>query len=135
MIKIGKVIGDVIEAGGVKNVTNNYYDSKSEVEACDVNLNTDIFPEKLRCPEAEELMEDLVDAGLLTEEWQPIGLSGSERGLLAKEVCTHLGINDVWQVFGKLWNEKPETLRSYLNKALDLKKSLLFQEKLKNILR
>ena len=25
MIKIGKVIGDVIEAGGVKNVTNNYY--------------------------------------------------------------------------------------------------------------
>lgn len=93
------------------------------------------IPNKLRCPEAEELMEDLVDAGLLTEEWQPIGMSGSERGLLAKEVCTHLGINDVWQVFGKLWNEKPETLRSYLNKALDLKKSLLFQEKLKNILR
>ena len=30
MIKIGKVIGDVIEAGGVKNVTNNYYDRKPE---------------------------------------------------------------------------------------------------------
>lgn len=95
----------------------------------------DVSPDKLRCPEAEELMEDLVDAGLLTEDWQPRGLSCSERGLLAKEVCTHLRINDVWQVFGKLWNEKPETLRSYLNKALDQKKSLLFQEKLKNILR
>lgn len=46
-----------------------------------------------------------------------------------------LGINDVWQVFGKLWNEMPETLRSHLNKALDQKKSLLFQEKLENTLR
>lgn len=96
--------------------------------------STGDIPGKLRCPEAEELMEDLVDAGLLTEDWQPKGLSGSERGLLAREVCTSLGINDVWQVFGKLWNEKPETLRSHLNKALDQKKSLLFQDKLKNIL-
>ena len=134
MIKIGKVIGDVIEAGGVKNVTNNYYDREPEGEAADMHLSKDNVPDKLRCPEAEELMEDLVDAGLLTEDWQPKGLSGSERGLLAREVCTSLGINDVWQVFGKLWNEKPETLRSYLNKALDQKKSLPFQEKLKNIL-
>ena len=37
-------------------------------------------------------------------------------------------------VFGQLWNEKPETLRSYLNKALEQKKSLEFQERLKNIL-
>ncbi len=134
MIKIGKVIGDVIEAGGVKNVTNNYYDRKPEGEGKDVQLSPDDIPEKLKSPEAEELMEDLVDASLLTEDWQPRGLSGSERGLLAKEVCQRLGINDVWQIFGGLWNEKPETLRSYLNKALDQKKSLLFQEKLKNIL-
>jgi hypothetical protein len=134
MIKIGKVIGDVIEAGGVKNVTNNYYDRKPEGEAADMLLSKDNVPDKLRCPEAEELMEDLVDASLLTEDWQPRGLSGSERGLLAKEVCQRLGINDVWQVFGGLWNEKPETLRSHLNKALDQKKSLLFQDKLKNIL-
>ena len=134
MIKIGKVIGDVIEAGGVKNVTNNYYDSKPEGHPAEVHLSKDDLPDKLRWPEAEELMEDLVDAGLLTEDWQPKGLSGSERGLLAREVCTSLGINDVWQVFGKLWNEKPETLRSHLNKALDQKKSLQFQEKLKNII-
>lgn len=134
MIKIGKVIGDVIEAGGVKNVTNNYYDRKPEGDTADVHLSKDDLPDKLRCPEAEELMEDLVDAGLLTEDWQPRQLSGSERGLLAREVCTRLGINDVWQVFGKLWNEKPETLRSHLNKALEQKKSLQFQEKLKNIL-
>ena len=135
MIKIDKVIGDVIEAGGVKNVTNNYYDHKPEGEAADMHLSKDNVPDKLRCPEAEALMEALVDASLLTAEWQPRGLSGSERGLLAKAVCQRLGINDVWQVFGGLWNERPETLRSYLNKALDQKKSLLFQEKLKNILR
>ena len=39
-------------------------------------------------------------------------------------------INEVWQVFGKLWDERPETLRGYLNKALDQKKSLDFQEKI-----
>ena len=134
MIKIGKVIGDVIEAGGVKNVTNYYGDPKTDAESADMHLSKDDVPEKLKTPEAEELMEDLVDAGLLTDDWQPKELSGSERGLLAKEICGRLNINDVWKVFGKLWNEKPETLRSHLNKALDQKKSLLFQENLKNIL-
>ncbi len=91
-------------------------------------------PEKLKTEEAKALMEDLVDAGILTKDWQPIGLSGSERALVAKAVCEHLKINELWQVFGKLWCEKPETLRSYLNKALEQKKSLKFQDKLKNIL-
>ena len=91
-------------------------------------------PEKLNSNEAKELMADLVDAGLLKENWQPNNLSGTERALLAKVVCEQLEINEVWQVFGQLWNEKPETLRSYLNKALEQKKSLKFQDRLKNIL-
>ena len=91
-------------------------------------------PEKLKTDEAEELMEDLVDAGLLSESWQPLNLSGTERALVAKAVSEHLNINEVWQVFGQLWGEKPETLRSYLNKALEQKKSLKFQDRLKNIL-
>ncbi len=91
-------------------------------------------PEKLKSEEAKALMEDLVDTGMLTKDWQPIRLSGSERALVAKAVCDRLDIKEVWQVFGQLWNEKPETLRSYLNKALEQKKSLDFQEKLKNIL-
>jgi len=132
MIRIGKVIGDVIEAGGVKNVTNNYYGEKPEA-GNDLHLEGDDIPVLLRSEEAEGIMEDMVDAGLLTDDWQPRGLSGSERSLLAKEVCERLGIRDVWQVFGKLWNEKPETLRSYLNKALNQRKSISFQERLKNI--
>lgn len=132
MIRIGKVIGDVIEAGGVKNVTNNYYGEKPEA-GNDLHLEGDDIPVLLRSEEAEGIMEDMVDAGLLADDWQPKGLSGSERSLLAKEVCERLGIRDVWQVFGKLWNEKPETLRSYLNKALNQRKSISFQERLKNI--
>ena len=47
MIKIGKVIGDVIEAGGVKNVTNNYYDGRQpQDEGKDLLLDDDrIVPE------------------------------------------------------------------------------------------
>ena len=135
MIKIGKVIGDVIEAGGVKNVTNNYYTDNKEEEVKDTILNkeTDV-PDKLKTEEAEGIMEDLVDAGILNEDWQPNNLSGAERALVAKAVCDRLEINETWQVFGKLWNEKPETLRAYLNKALAQRKSLKFQDRLKNIL-
>ena len=91
-------------------------------------------PEKLKSEEAKTLMEDLVDEGMLDENWQPLKLSGTERALVAKIVCELLEINEVWQVFGQLWGEKPETLRSYLNKALEQKKSLKFQDRLKNIL-
>ena len=134
MIKIGKVIGDVIEAGGVKNVTNNYYTDNKEEEVKDTILNkeTDV-PDKLKTEEAEGIMEDLVDAGILNEDWQPNNLSGAERALVAKAVCDRLEINETWQVFGKLWNEKSETLRAYLNKALAQRKSLKFQDRIKNI--
>jgi hypothetical protein len=91
-------------------------------------------PEQLKSEAAEEIKEDLVDADILTADWQPLNLSGSERALVARAICERLKINEIWQVFGKLWGEKPETLRSYLNKALDQQKSLKFQDRLKNIL-
>ncbi len=136
MIKIGKVIGDVIESGGVKNVTHNYYDGRqpsSEGKDMQLKAETEV-PERLKTEAAEELMEDLVDAGMLTEDWQPDGLSGTERALVAKAVCDRLEVNEVWQQFGQLWGEKPETLRAYYNKAMEQKKSLTFQDRLKNIL-
>lgn len=93
-----------------------------------------VAPAILKTDDAEELMGFLVEAEVLNNDWQAVKLSGSERALVAKAVCDRLDIKEVWQVFGQLWNEKPETLRSYLNKALEQKKSLEFQEKLKNIL-
>lgn len=139
MIKIGKVIGDVIEAGGVKNVTNNYYgeptdESEGEGKSEDLQVSDDELPEVLRSEQAEELLEKLVDFGLLDDDWQPKALSQTERALVAKELSRRLHIDDLWQVFGRLWRSNPETLRAAFNKALDQKKSIRFQEKVKNIL-
>ena len=110
------------------------------VDKAEVTVNDKVrqapreVPEQLKSEAAEALKEDLVDAGMLTADWQPIDLSGTERALVAKAVSERLKINEIWQVFGQLWGEKPETLRSYLNKALDQKKSLIFQDRLKEIL-
>ncbi len=120
-----------IEPGGIGIQINNDNSSKTssnlEVAGGDV-------PERLKTEEARELMDDLVDAGMLTENWQPNGLSGTERALVAKAVCDRLEVNEVWQLFGQMWGEKPETLRAYYNKAMDQKKSLKFQDKLKKVL-
>lgn len=120
-----------VEEGGIGIQINNGNSAKA---SSNPEVAGGVIPERLKTEEAEELMNKLVDAGMLTEEWQANGLSCSERALLAKNVCDKLKINDVWQVFGMLWNERPETLRSYFNKALDQKKSLKYQDKLKNVL-
>ncbi len=84
---------------------------------------------------ANELLTSLVKAKMLDEKWQPQKLTSSEKALVAKEICLRLNINNVWQVFGQLWNIKPDTLRSYYNKALDLQKTSDFIDKIKRILR
>lgn len=90
--------------------------------------------EVLTTERAKELMTRLADADILTDQWQPRGLSGAERALVARTLSDRLGIADVWQVFGCLWGLKPESLRASFNKALEQKKSLGFQDRLKNIL-
>ena len=92
------------------------------------------LPEVLMTEKAKEMMTKLVDADILTDQWEPRKLSGAERALVARALSDRLGIADVWQVFGSLWDEKPQTLRSYFNKAYGQRKSLQFQDRLKNIL-
>ena len=84
-------------------------------------------------PEAKDVLGNFIYNRLLTEELQPIDLSKPEQAILARVISERLEIKDVWQVFGKLWQVRPETLRNYYNKALDQRKSLDFQDKLKNI--
>jgi len=120
-----------VEEGGIGIQINNG-------NAAEASSNPDatggVIPERLNTEEAVELMDNLVDAGMLTENWQPNGLSGTERALVAKTVCDRLEVNEVWQLFGQLWGENPETLRAYYNKAMNQKKSLKYQDKLKNVL-
>jgi hypothetical protein len=88
-------------------------------------------PGQLKTERAEQLKDRLLNAGLLSGEWQPTGLSSTEKALVAKAVCDCLGIKEVWQVFGRLWNVKPDSMRAYFNRALEQKKSLSFQDRLR----
>ena len=92
------------------------------------------IPDILQTEDAKSVLGNFIYNRLLTEELQPIDLSKPEQAILARVISERLEIKDVWQVFGKLWQVRPETLRNYYNKALDQRKSLDFQDKLKNIL-
>ena len=92
------------------------------------------IPDILQTEDAKSVLGNFIYNRLLTEELQPIDLSGTEQALLAKYICDRLKIIEVWQVFGNLWNIKPETLRTYFNRALEQRKSLKFQEKIKEMI-
>ena len=103
-----------------------------EVASEAVTEASDGLSEPLTGERAEGLKERLVEACLIDERWQPVGLSCTEQALLAKAVGHRLGIKEIWQVFGGLWGVKPSSLRAYFNRALNQKKSLRFQDRLKN---
>lgn len=127
-IKIGTMNGDVIESGAVKNVTNHYhYYGKEQEETA--------LPEVLTTPQAEVLLDKLGAAGMVDARWQPTGLKGEQRGLLAGEVAARLGIATPWVLFGQLWGEKPDTLRSYFNKGMGSKNGTDFLDRLKQALK
>ena len=92
------------------------------------------LPTQLTTEEACELKEGLIEAGMIDENWQPVKLSGTEMALLAQKISDRLGVKDIWIFFGRLWNKKPETLRSFLYRAQEQRKSLDFQDRLKRII-
>jgi len=79
-----------------------------------------------------ELWERVKDEGLVDENNMPT-TSRPEAALLAALLAEKLGIGNKWKLFEKLWNRK--NMRNDYNTALEQRKSLKFQEKLKNILR
>lgn len=91
------------------------------------------IPDILQTEDAKSVLGNFIYNRLLTEELQPIDLSKPEQAILARVISERLEIKDVWQVFGKLWNIPSESLRAYYNKALEQRKTLVFQDKLKNI--
>jgi hypothetical protein len=92
------------------------------------------LPTQLTSEDALELKERLMEVGLINESWQPLNLSWSESALMAQKISDNLAIKDTWRVFGRLWGKKPETLRGFYNRSLDQKKSLVFQERLKEVI-
>lgn len=122
--------GDVIQSGGIKTVYYCYGDSSHSV----ADAQTPHLPVQFETDQALKIKTGLIEAGLIDDNWQAIGLSGPQRGLLAGTIAQELKIKNTWQVFGRLWNEKPDTLRKYHNRAFDQSKSLDFQDLLKTIM-
>lgn len=91
------------------------------------------LPDELQTPCAQTLLEKLQQAGLMDGNAQPVGLSIAEKGMLASFLAERLDIKNLWKVFGDCWGMKSETLRRAWNKAMEQKKTIAFQEKLKSI--
>lgn len=81
--------------------------------------------------EKSELWQKLKDAGLVDENGQPT-VSRPESALMADMLAVRLDIANKWKLFGLLWHRN--NMRNDYNTALNQRKSLEFQEKLKNIL-
>lgn len=92
------------------------------------NENKDV-PDVLAC---SELWERVKNEGLVDENNMPT-ISRPEAALLADMLAEKLGIGNKWKLFEELWNRK--NMRNDYNTALEQRKSLKFQEELKNLLR
>ena len=86
------------------------------------------IPEVLAtCPAWQRLQ----DSGLVDAHGQPT-VSRPEAALLADVLARRLGIDNKWKFFERLWHRNH--MRGDYNTALNQRKSLRFQERLKNIL-
>ena len=95
-----------------------------------INSSENIPPE-WATDRAMRLRERLEEAGLVDEHWQPVGLSLTEKGVLARYVATELGLDAHWKRLGRLWNMNPETLRKAYCKGMEQRKTLAFWERVK----
>ena len=93
-----------------------------------------VCPTELKTQEAEKLFEKLREAGMVDAWMQPLNLSNAEKGMLAFDLAGRLDIQNQWQVFASLWGTTSGALRSAYNRAIEQQKTMLFIEKLKNIL-
>jgi len=87
----------------------------------------DAVPEVLA---KSELWERAKSEGLVDGSGQPT-VSRPEAALLADMLAQRLGIANKWKVFERMWHRN--NMRGDYNTALDQKKSLAFQEKLKKL--
>ena len=98
-------------------------------------LTSHTIPPTLNTSQAQFLIQKLIAGQILNEHWQPIDLSNAEKGILAQYISCELNIKTPWQSFASLWGMKPETLRRAAARAMEQKKSLGFQDRLKGLLR
>lgn len=124
-------------SGNTINVQGSYIDIHDNenvylsVDKAKVNVSTGGQNEVPAVLAESELWERLKDEGLVDENGMPT-VSRPEAALMADMLATRLNISNKWKMFERLWNRK--NMRNDYNTALGQRKSLDFQEKLKNIL-
>jgi hypothetical protein len=143
-----------MEEDGKKNVVNNF-EASSNCQVFNGNISGCVFAmpgamvtqqaappqpndsgpqEECVVPEVlaeSELWQKVKEAGLVDADGQPT-VSRTEAALLANMLALRLGITNKWKVFERLWHRN--NMRGDYNSALEQRKSLEIQERLKNIL-
>ena len=125
---------------------NNIYVQGSYVDIHDnevVNLSVDkaqvrvgdqqVLAQASDVPEVladSEQWQKVMQAGLVDADGQPT-VSRTEAAMIADMLAERLGIANKWKFFEQLWHRN--NMRGDYNTALDQRKSLKFQEKLKII--
>ena len=117
---------DKLEAHFDKDMTMQVVDAKAMEESAVMPT----LPEALLTDAARELHAKLVEAGMVDEQWQPVGLSFTEKGTLIDYVAERLDIRAKWKLFGALWHVDPETLRTSKARGLDQDKTWAFRSRL-----
>lgn len=111
---------------------------EKSVVAVSIDKSPGKLPMELDNEEARDVLDGLVGIHVLDADYQPLGLSWSQRGYLAKRIAMKLGIIHVWRVMGELWHLDDEasrkSLRSGYYRALDLVVTGDLIEKIKPIL-
>ena len=86
------------------------------------------LPEELKGEKAGRILMKLYEKKILDEKFQPLNLTGCQKGYLARRIADKLGITHVWVTFGGLWNMNPGTLRIRYNEALNNKNTVKFEK-------
>lgn len=126
---------------------NNIYVQGSYVDIHDnevVNLSVDkaqvrvgdhqVLSQQSDVPEVladSEQWQKVMQAGLVDADGQPT-VSRTEAAMIADMLADRLGIANKWKFFEQLWHRN--NMRGDYNTALDQRKTLKFQERLKIII-
>lgn len=104
----------------------NYYGSN----ACEQNsCRNAVMPDELKTEKAQKIMQNLMDIGVVTEDFMPSGISTSEAAVLAYQIGIELEIKNIWSVFGNYWGPNPNSMRAACNRGMEQKKTAAFLEK------
>ena len=104
----------------------NYYGSNACEQPSYRNAE---MPDELKTEKAQKIMHNLMDIGVVTEDFMPLGISTSEAAILAYQIGIELEIKNIWSVFGNYWGPNPNSMRAACNRGMEQKKTGAFLEK------